>query len=48
MQTKMEVTMDSQISFLVSGMGAARKTSQEEMKAAVQSIWAERDETIQQ
>jgi hypothetical protein len=28
-------------------MEADRKTNQEEMKAAIQSIWSERDETIQ-
>jgi hypothetical protein len=48
MQAKMGDTMESQIGFLVSRMESARKTNREEMKAAIQSIWSERDETIQQ
>jgi hypothetical protein len=47
MQTKMEDTMESQISFLVSRMEPARKTNQEEIKAAIQSIWSEGDGMIQ-
>jgi 5,10-methylene-tetrahydrofolate dehydrogenase/methenyl tetrahydrofolate cyclohydrolase len=38
MQAKMKDTMGSQIGFLVSRMEADRKTNQEEMKAAIQSI----------
>jgi hypothetical protein len=48
MQARMKDTMESQIGFLGSRMEADRKTNREEMKAAIQSIWSERDETIQQ
>jgi hypothetical protein len=48
MQAKTEDMMESQIGFLVSTMEAARKTDREEVKVAVQSIWSEWDETIQQ
>jgi uncharacterized protein YicC (UPF0701 family) len=45
MQAKMKDTMKSQIRFLVSRMEADRKTDQEEMKAAIQSMWSKLDET---
>jgi hypothetical protein len=47
-QTKMKDTMESQIAFLVSRMEAERKTDWEEIKAAIQSIQSELDQTIQQ
>jgi hypothetical protein len=44
MQARMKDTMESQIGFLVPRI----KPNREEMKAAIQSIQSERDETIQQ
>jgi hypothetical protein len=48
MQAKLKVMMESQIGFLVFRMVAGRKTDREEMKAAIQSIRSELNETMKQ
>jgi hypothetical protein len=47
-QAKMEGKVESQIGFLVSRMEMDRNTDWEEMKAAIQSVRSELDETIRQ